>query len=222
MAAIHSFELADAVALVRQFMSDNPYLRHDDSLDEIEDDYSRMLEYMRMGYPDEQREVIYKKLLGRLARFVSNLNVSYKRQTTTFYIEASKRALTGVFSHEQVKKTLESFVSDVALLSLENEEVREKRSESLFSQHLKFRDSLFCFLSTSMQWTHDDAAFYEQLLLSPTIDSVDAQLMSSAIMLSSSTGAALVRPSSFTAGATVPWSSSGWRVSTSTSWATTL
>ena len=136
LAAIHSYELADAMALVRQFLSDNPYLRHDDSLNEIGEDYSRMLEYMRMGYPDEQREVIYKKLLGRLARFVCNLNVSHKRQATTFYIEASKRALTGVFSHEQVKKSLESFVSDVALLSLENEDVRAKRSETLFSQHL--------------------------------------------------------------------------------------
>ena len=184
LAAIHSYELADAMALVRQFLSDNPYLRHDDSLNEIGEDYSRMLEYMRMGYPDEQREVIYKKLLGRLARFVCNLNVSHKRQANTFYIEASKRALTGVFSHEQVKKSLESFVSDVALLSLENEDVRAKRSETLFSQHLKYRDSLFCYLSTSLQWTHDDAAFYEQLLLSPTIDTVDAQLMLSAIMLS--------------------------------------
>lgn len=182
--AIDSFELAEAIRLVRQFMSDNPYLRYGDQLDGIEEDYHRMLDYMRNGFADSQRENIYKRLLLRMERFVQNLDVVYKRQKSVFYIEAFKRVTGYNFGHDQVKEKLESFTSDVAMLSLEPDDVRQQRSGELYSNYQNYRNALFCYLATDLQWTDDDAAFYERLLLSPTIDSTDARLIVSAIMLS--------------------------------------
>ena len=178
-------QLADAIRLVRQFLSDNPFLRYGTArLDEIDEDYHRMLDYMRQGFADSHRDDIYNRLLNKMSSLVHDLDVVYKRQNDTFYIDAYKRVPGGQWGHEQIKEALEAFTSNVAMLSLEPDDMRQKRSRELYSNHQTYRNALFGYLVTDLQWTHDDASFYEHLLLSPTIDSVDARLMVSAIMLS--------------------------------------
>ncbi len=76
---------------------------------------------------------------------------------------------------------MESFVSDVAMLELEPEHLREEKSKNLYRQHQQQMNTLFNFIVTSNLWTDNVGQAIENILLSPTIDSNDLQLMTSAV-----------------------------------------
>lgn len=182
--AVEEHRLSNAIALLRQFLSDNPFLRGCDELERIDSDYQLMLDYMKRGFIDPAREQIYDSLLHRLYRCIFNLRMSYLKKQSPFFIEAAKRVPTYSLSHERIRQELETFVTDIAMLSLEIDEVHESKSAELHQHHSDFMSSLFNSIVVSPQWTEADMQFFQQLLLSPTIDTMDAQLLISAIMLS--------------------------------------
>ena len=53
-----------------------------------------------------------------------------------------------------------------------------------YRTHQDFMEKLFCSLVVARQWNTDTATFYQQMLLSPTIDQNDALAIVSAITLS--------------------------------------
>ncbi|MBR3473298.1 MAG: tetratricopeptide repeat protein [Prevotella sp.] len=181
---IHLGRLTDAIRQVRQFMTEHPYIQNSDELERIESDYQLMLDYMQRGFSDPARADIYASLLSRLSRYVRNLNIDYLVKKSPFFIETAKRVPAQRLSHERIRETLESFVADVAMLSLEADDQRREKSATLYSEHHDFMSSLFCSIVVSRQWTEADALFYQETLLSPTIDVVDVQMLVSAIMLS--------------------------------------
>ena len=86
-------------------------------------------------------------------------------------------------SHDFIRSVLEGFVSDVAMLSLDGDEAGEKRRQ-LYERHYQFLDRLFSALLVSPQWSEQEAQFYKQLFLSPTIDAADASYLVSAVFIS--------------------------------------
>jgi len=177
-------DLGQAVRLLRAFVDAHPYMMYDDGLDGVERDYKLMLEYFSRGFDDPQRAGVYGKLVRRLYKFTCDLLLSYRIKNVPFYSDAARKSADGSFSNDRIKAMLENFVADVAMLSLEPEERREERSKEIYRNHNGFIQSLFCYIVVSRQWTEDDAAFYEDLLLSPTIDSADSQVIISALTLS--------------------------------------
>lgn len=175
--------LGQSLRLTRSFVDSHPYMMYDDELDGIERDYKLMLDYMKRGFNDPQRESIYINLTGRLYHFVSNLYLSYKVQAVPFYSEASRKSINQSFSNERIKNVLENFVTDIAMLSLEPEGVREQKSKEIYRQHNEFIQALFCYITVSRQWNDNDSVFFENMLLSPTIDSIDTQVIISALTL---------------------------------------
>lgn len=191
--AVDSHRLSDAIAYVRQFMNDHPYLRGNDELERIDADYTLMLDYMSRGFVDPAREQIYMGLLKRLYRCIHNLRMRYLKNNAPFFVDVAKHSSAYSLSHvstgaslaeERIRHELEAFVTDDAMLSLEDEQTREVKAAELYQRHYDFMSSLFCSLVGSLQWTEADVEFYQQLLLSPTIDAIDAQVIVSAIMLS--------------------------------------
>ena len=83
-----------------------------------------------------------------------------------------------------MRTVLESFVSDVAMLSLASGNERNAKETELYKRHQTFVERLFCALLVSSQWSESDATFYISLLTSPTIDASDQMLIVSAITLS--------------------------------------
>ena len=86
-------------------------------------------------------------------------------------------------SHDFIRTVLETFVSDVAMLSLLPESTRQQRQTEIYDRHQQFVNRLFNALWTSCQWTEEDSVFYTDLLLSPTVVSGDQQIIASAISL---------------------------------------
>ena len=150
----------------------------------IKADYLLMVDYMRRGFADNQRESLYLTLLQRLYRVAANLEISWRCKNISAWINAFHVADRLNTSHDFIRTVLETFVSDVAMLSLQPEEVRIQKSTELYERHQLFINRLFNALWTSCQWTDDDCLFYTDLLLSPTVVSSDQQVLVSAISLS--------------------------------------
>lgn len=176
--------LGRAIKQLRRVVEAHPYLMFDDELDNVERDYKLMLDYFGQGFNDPQRFDLYQNLLSRLYKFTLNLQLSYRIKNVPFYSDMYSRSANGSFSNDRIKSELENYVADVAMLSLEPEEHRMERSLEINRRHNVFMQSLFCYLVVSRQWTKADAAFFEDLLLSPTVDSMDARVITAALTLS--------------------------------------
>lgn len=177
-------ELSASLRSVRSFLDMNPNLISTDELGNIERDYNLMLDFMRRGYADPERENIYVRLLDRLYSFVCNLQLAYNTHHLSFFIEAKRKTISRQFTSESIRSALECFVTDTAMLSLEVEEVREAKSKETHRRHHEYMQALFNHIIVSGQWTQDMTSFYQNILISPTIDGNDAQMIVSAIMLS--------------------------------------
>lgn len=175
--------LSASLRAVRSFMDMNPNLTSVDEFGNIERDYRLMLDFMKRGYADPERESIYGKLLVRLCRFVCDLQLAYNIRHLSFYTEASRKSAGRQFTPDGIRSNLENFVTDMAMLSLEVEEVREAKGKETHRRHYEYMQQLFNHIVVMGQWTQDESSFYQNLLLSPTIDGNDAQMMVSAIML---------------------------------------
>ena len=176
--------LSNAIDVLEQLYSQRPSLIGHGEFDSIKSDYQLMVDYMGKGFPDSHRESLYKTLLQRLYRVTADLEISWRCKNVSAYANSFRVADHLNTSHDFVRTVLESFVSDVALLSLQPEETREEKSKELYERHHSFVNRLFNALWTSCQWTDNDSSFYTDLLLSPTVVSADQQVIVSAISLS--------------------------------------
>ena len=152
----------------------------------IRNDYRLMADYWLKGFDDPDRQQVYDRLLRRLYVLVTNviirdrLHHNMYLQTLSSQAQLSRRD----WSTSLLTADLEGFVTDVALLELEPEHVRKQKSEEVYRRHQLLLDTLFDYICTSGSWPDSLARTFEDILLSPTIDVVDQQLMVSAITLS--------------------------------------
>ena len=172
--------LGRALSSIRSLINANPQLIYDQELENIENAYRLMLDYMKKGFNDPQRTDIYKSLIIKLYRITSDMYMAYRTQNIQFYTDTARKAMRKHFTHENIKSGLENFVTDVAMLSLD---IGAEKSKNIYASHNDFMQALFCHIVVSRQWSQTDADFYEQLILSPTIDTIDAQLLVSALTL---------------------------------------
>lgn len=176
-------ELGPALRSVRSLIDTYPHMMYDEELENIEGDYNLMLDYMRRGFNDPHRADIYNNLTDRLYSFACDMFITYRTQHVEFFIEALRKSMNNKFSNETVKAELEGFVADTAMLSLEAEATRTEKGKELYRKHNDFMQSLFCNIIVSHQWSVHDSEFFKTLLMSPTVDTIDAQLLVSALTL---------------------------------------
>ena len=175
--------LSNAIEVLDQLYVQRPSLMGHSEFEAIKTDYQLMVDYMGRGFSDSHRESLYNTLLQRLYRVAADLEISWRCKNVSAYVNSFRVIDHLNTSHDFVRTVLESFVSDIAMLSLQLEETREQKSTELYDRHQSFMNRLFSSLWTSCQWTDDDCKFYTELLLSPTVMSTDQQLIVSAISL---------------------------------------
>lgn len=154
-------------------------------LDNITNDYQLLLDYWRKGFEDPQREIQYEKILERLSRLLVQMHSKYILNAE----DIDRKAVLTAHSIERlsvrdIRRHLEDYVSEVAMLSLEHEETREQKKRSLYGSHHDFMSKLFCRIFTMSRWHEDEQHAFQELVLSPTVDIIDAQIIVSAITLS--------------------------------------
>ena len=172
-----------AIELLEQLYVQRPTLIGHSELEAVKNDYQLMVDYMERGFTDDKRASLYLSLLQRLYRVAADLEISWRCKNVIVYVDAFRISDHLNTSHDFIRSVLESFVSDVAMLSLLPEAERTEKAKDLYDRHQVFVNRLFNTLWTSCQWSDDDCAFYTGLMLSPMVDVVDQQLLVSAVTL---------------------------------------
>lgn len=172
-----------AIEVLEQLYVQRPTLIGHSELEAVKNDYQLMVDYMERGFTDDKRASLYLSLLQRLYRVAADLEISWRCKNVIVYVDAFRISDHLNTSHDFIRSVLESFVSDVAMLSLLPEAERTEKAKDLYDRHQVFVNRLFNTLWTSCQWSDDDCAFYTGLMLSPMVDIVDQQLLVSAVTL---------------------------------------
>ena len=183
--SISRMELSGALDALKAFVSAHPELAVDSRLSEIDSEYSLMSDYWRRGFRDEQLERVYRNMLVRLYRLAADTCVRHELTHSSYLSVFYNRVRSGArdWSVASVRKHLEAFVADVAMLQLEPEPRQGGLKSELYRNHQQLMNDVFDYLWTSQQWTDSTAAAMAELLVSPTVDTNDQQLMVSAVML---------------------------------------
>ena len=161
--------------------------RYDTSiLQELKNNYQLMTDYWRGGAVDPRRNEVYHKLLRQLNALVTNMMIQDRISHTSSLQSLYKRGeeILPVISEHLLQVRLEEYVANVAMLEFEQEQQREEKRLRLHQEHQQFMDRLFGYILTSGVWPDWQADAFADILLSPTVDSHDQQLIVSAVMLS--------------------------------------
>ncbi|MBO4658465.1 MAG: tetratricopeptide repeat protein [Prevotella sp.] len=182
---LKSDQLGKALSKIETIKGDMNFSPLFERISKLQDDYQLMVDYWKKGYPDPQRDKLYFSLLRKLDRLTNDAILLHKLNHDMSMSGTRARMEFFDTGHTHVRQMLEGFVSDVALLEFETDP--GQRTKAIYRAHLEDMTALFECLCFSMQWHADDAQFYQQLLLSPTIDSGDAAHLVSAISLAAMT-----------------------------------
>ena len=174
--------LRQAISQVEATLREHPDMAALNRLQTIRSDYELMLGFMVKGYHDDQREELYNGLLRRLYVLIQDIDLARRKKEMGLYAAAERLADRRNLSLDFIRSVLEGFVADAAMLSLDNE-TQQTRRNILYHRHQMFMNRLFCAVWTSPQWSEGERCFYEELLLSPTIDQNDVLLLVSAVMI---------------------------------------
>lgn len=176
--------VGEALKSLRSFIKANKLHAFDARIIRIESDYELMKSYMRKGLNDPQFEEVYDRLLKALYVLNADVQLAVFLNENPSYQAAYMDVQSLDADFDAIKTRLEAFVQDIALLSLESQEEQKVRKQELYDRHQQYVNKLFNALLVSPQWNESTAEFAQELLLSPTIDAVDAQLLLSGVMLS--------------------------------------
>ena len=175
-------DLWRAIKHMENYLALHPHQINSDRLFAIKTDYQMMMDYWRKGYKDPQQPQQYEKLLHRM--YVLYANVTTNARVLQSPLLASLLMKVHMsprdWSIQVVREQLESFVSDIAMLDLEPKHTAQERRKNLHRQHHQLLSELFAYILTADLWSDGQGEEIEQLLLSPTVDSFDQQVIISA------------------------------------------
>lgn len=176
--------VGEALKSLRSFIKSYKLHAFDARISRIESDYELMKSYMRKGLNDPQFEEVYDRLLLTLYVLNADVQLAVFLNENPSYQAAYMDVQTLDADFDSIKTRLEAFVQDIALLSLEPQDAQKAKKQELYERHQQYVKKLFSALLVSPQWNESTAKFAQDLLLSPTIDAIDAQLLLSGVMLS--------------------------------------
>ena len=172
--------LGEAITATDNFLAVHPHQVNTDRLYAIKADYQLMADYWRRGYKDPQMTDLYDNLLRRMYVLYATIAGSYDIRHTPYLdsLYAKVHTTPRDWSPQVIRESLEAFVSDVALAGLEHRPTKE-----LYARHHREMVELFDYILTSGIWNDGFAQAMEDIVLSPTVDTIDQQLIVSGVML---------------------------------------
>lgn len=175
-----------AIAETETYLSAWPNPQTQEKLNDLKVEYRLMEEHWIQGTEDPMRADLYQRLLQRLYVLVANISI-HKHMNGSSYLQTIYKGVRQEgrkWSMTSIKAEMENFVSEVALLSLEPEHKQQEKSKAIYQKHQQEMNALFNYVLTSHMWTDSVGQGMEEMLLSPTVDTNDQQLLVSAITLS--------------------------------------
>ena len=178
--------LGMAIAETETYLAAWPNPQTQEKLNDLKAEYRLMEEHWIQGSEDPMRADLYQRLLQRLYVLVANISI-HKHMNGSSYLQAIYKGVRQEgrrWSIASIKGEMENFVSEVAMLSLEPEHKQKEKSKLIYQKHQLEMNALFNYVVTSHMWTNSVGQGMEEMLLLPTIDTNDQQLLVSAITLS--------------------------------------
>ena len=178
--------LGMAIAETETYLAAWPNPQTLEKLNDLKAEYQLMEEHWIQGSEDPMRADLYQRLQQRLYVLVANISI-HKHMNGSSYLQAIYKGVRQEgrkWSMSSIKAEMENFVSEVAMLSLEPEHKQKEKSKTIYQQHQLEMNALFNYVLTTHMWTNSVGQGMEDMLLSPTIDTNDQQLLVSAITLS--------------------------------------
>ena len=175
-------DLGSAISAADIYLSVHPNQIYSDRLQAIRSDYQRMTDYWRRGYKDPQLNGLYDNLLKRMYVLYATIASNYRVRHSPFLQSLADKARMTLrdWSPQVIKEGLEAYVSDTALLGLD---AAGGQAGEVYARHHKEMIELFDHILTSDVWTDGYASAMEEIVLSPTVDSLDQQMILSGVML---------------------------------------
>lgn len=179
-------KLDEAIGQLENHLYAQPGQYNTEALQTLKSDFRLMVDYWRRGFSDNDRENLYDMLLRRMYLLTCNLYIDERTANTPLLRVVAERPRN---RHREwlvgdMREELENHVASVALLALEPDNVRAAKEQKLYEHHQQTINDLFDYVWTSHGWTEPVSAAFSEMLLSPTIDPLDQQLLVSAVMLS--------------------------------------
>lgn len=180
---VESRDFAQALQGIRLLQDKVPGAFSSEALEEFENDYRLMADFMLKGFKDPQRNALYGRLVRGMSSLLRNMEVEVERKYDPFFSPLVRLTASTKLDPTGIEQKLVKHVQDVAMLSLDEEQVRQQRSKELYEAHFNFMRNLFNAIVVSSQWNADMAHDMARLLSSPTIDAMDALTLVSAITM---------------------------------------
>ena len=179
-------KLGKSIRALENYLLATPRQADMEQLIGIRSDYQLMAGYWQRGFDDPKRDEVCDQLLRRMYVLTTNIATHWQIDDSAFMkaIYMRPRKIRKDWSMTAVRASMEAFVSDVALLELEPEHTRSQKSNELYNRHWELMRDLFDYILTSRQWRESLGDAFLDMLLSPTLASIDQQLIVSAITLS--------------------------------------
>ena len=184
--ALQAGNVGLAIRCMESYLAAWPEPQTAEKLGQVTEDYDRMEQYWRQGGQDPQRDTLYQHLLQRVYVIYANVMHYHRMKASPYQNSLYTRVRQGQrdWSLAAIRQNMEGFVSSVAMLQLEPDNKRAAKRESLYKDHQQQMNQLFEYVLTSRQWSDSVGTQFTEMLTSPTIDSIDQQLLIAAITLS--------------------------------------
>ena len=184
--ALQAGNVGRAIRQMENYLAAWPEQHTAEKLAQVSEDYHRMEAYWLQGGTDPQREELYQRLLQRVYVLYANVMHYHRMNASPYQNSLYTRVRQGQrdWSLTAIRQEMEGFVSNVAMLQLEPDNKRAAKSEALYRDHQQQMNQLFEYVLTSRQWSDGVGSQFTEMLTSPTIDSIDQQLLIAAITLS--------------------------------------
>ena len=184
--ALQAGNTGRAIRQMENYLAAWPEQHTAEKLAQVREDYDRMEAYWQQGGEDPQREDLYQRLLQRVYVLYANVMHYHRMKASPYQNSLYTRVRQGQhdWSLATIRKEMEDFVSNVAMLQLEPDNKRKALSETLYKKHQQQMNQLFEYVLTSRQWSDGVGSQFAEMMTSPTIDTIDQQLLIAAISLS--------------------------------------
>ena len=177
--------LSEALTAMEGYLSSYSGAQDADRLYAIQADFQLMSDYWKRGFKDPQLSHLYDNLLHRLYVLYADVAMSYQIKHSAYLSSIHTRL--SLSSHDwtvqALREALEEYVTASAMLALEPEHIQVEKKKELHRRHHQMIVDWFDRLWLSSIWSDGQASAMEEILLSPTIDINDQQVLTSAIML---------------------------------------
>ena len=177
--------LSEALLAMEGYLSSYSGPQEADRLYAIKADFQLMSDYWKRGFKDPQLPNLYDSLLRRLYVLYADAAMSYQIKHSVYLsnIHARLSVSTHDWTVQVLKEALEEYVAAGAMLALEPEHTQAEKKKELHRKHHQLIADWFDRIWLSAVWSEGQASAMEEILLSPTIDTNDQQVLISAIML---------------------------------------